>query len=62
VATSTARQAALKLDLVRPALALMQRLGMAEERKGYRTALNVTGLAEALRLARRTGPSLPGTS
>lgn len=55
VASSMARQAALRLDLVRPALKLMRRLGMQEEREGYRIALEADGLAEALKQA----PSLP---
>jgi hypothetical protein len=59
MATSMARQAALKLDLVRPALALMRRLGMEEERKGYRIALDASGLAEALRLAPALRPFDP---
>src|SRR6185437_5382465 len=59
IATSMARQAALKLDLVRPAIALMRRLGMEEERKGYRIALDASGLAEALRLAPALRPFDP---
>ncbi|MGI5287612.1 DegT/DnrJ/EryC1/StrS family aminotransferase [Nonomuraea polychroma] len=55
VATSMARQAALKLDLVRPALTLMRLLGMQEEREGYRIALDPDGLELALKEA----PSLP---
>jgi DegT/DnrJ/EryC1/StrS aminotransferase family len=55
VASSMASQAALKLDLMRPALVLRRRLGMEEEREGYRIALNAAGLAAALRLA----PELP---
>ncbi|TMR89036.1 DegT/DnrJ/EryC1/StrS aminotransferase family protein [Nonomuraea basaltis] len=49
VATSMARQAALKLDLVRPALALMRALGMQEEREGYRIALDPDGLERVLK-------------
>ncbi|MEV4837268.1 DegT/DnrJ/EryC1/StrS family aminotransferase [Nonomuraea sp. NPDC049486] len=55
VATSMARQAALRLDLVRPALWLMRALGLQEEREGYRIALMARELAEALPRA----PSLP---
>ncbi|NJP90524.1 DegT/DnrJ/EryC1/StrS aminotransferase family protein [Nonomuraea sp. FMUSA5-5] len=55
VATSMARQAALRLDLVRPALRLMRRLGMQEEREGYRIALR----ADELELALKQVPSLP---
>ncbi|MGW0805662.1 DegT/DnrJ/EryC1/StrS family aminotransferase [Nonomuraea sp. NPDC002799] len=55
VATSMARQGALKLDRVRPALKLMRALGMQEERDGYRIALDPQGLAEALRHV----PALP---
>ncbi|MFG1945244.1 DegT/DnrJ/EryC1/StrS family aminotransferase [Nonomuraea sp. NPDC048826] len=55
VATSMARQAALRLDLVRPALWLMRALRLQEERDGYRIALLARELAEALPYA----PSLP---
>ncbi|MEV4169983.1 DegT/DnrJ/EryC1/StrS family aminotransferase [Nonomuraea sp. NPDC049709] len=55
VATSMARQAALKLDLVRPALKLMRRLGMQEEREGFRIALDPEGLELALKQV----PALP---
>ncbi|MGP3960103.1 DegT/DnrJ/EryC1/StrS family aminotransferase [Nonomuraea sp. 3N208] len=55
VATSMARQAALKLDLVRPALALMRALGMQEDREGYRIPLDPDGLETAL----KETPSLP---
>ncbi|GAA2355865.1 hypothetical protein GCM10010404_05190 [Nonomuraea africana] len=55
VASSMARQVALRLDLVRPALALMRLLGMEEEREGYRIALRAPELAGALAQA----PSLP---
>ncbi|MDP4502754.1 DegT/DnrJ/EryC1/StrS family aminotransferase [Nonomuraea turcica] len=55
VATSMARQAALKLDLVRPALALMRALGMQEEREGYRIPLDPDRLDAAL----KETPSLP---
>ncbi|NUO97882.1 MAG: DegT/DnrJ/EryC1/StrS aminotransferase family protein [Nonomuraea sp.] len=55
VASSMARQAALRLDLVRPALALMRALGMQEEREGYRIALE----ADALDLALKQVPALP---
>ncbi|MGI5274035.1 DegT/DnrJ/EryC1/StrS family aminotransferase [Nonomuraea sp. CA-218870] len=55
VATSMARQAALRLDLVRPALWLMRALGMQEEREGYRIALLARELEEALPYA----PALP---
>ncbi|WP_228010627.1 DegT/DnrJ/EryC1/StrS family aminotransferase [Nonomuraea phyllanthi] len=48
VATSMARQAALRLDLVRPALRLMRALGMQEEREGYRIPLDVEALKQAL--------------
>ncbi|HEX4817442.1 MAG TPA: DegT/DnrJ/EryC1/StrS family aminotransferase [Nonomuraea sp.] len=49
VATSMARQAALRLGLVRPALALVRALGMEEEREGYRIALDPDGLERALK-------------
>ncbi|GAA3551816.1 hypothetical protein GCM10022419_035150 [Nonomuraea rosea] len=55
VATSMARQAALKLGLVRPALALMRTLGLQEEREGYRIALDPDGLELALKHV----PALP---
>ncbi|MEU7892733.1 DegT/DnrJ/EryC1/StrS family aminotransferase [Nonomuraea sp. NPDC049152] len=55
VASSMARQAALTLDLVRPALALMRALGMEEEREGYRIALRASELESAM----KTVPSLP---
>ncbi|MFC5824330.1 DegT/DnrJ/EryC1/StrS family aminotransferase [Nonomuraea insulae] len=55
VATSMARQAALKLDLVRPALKLMRRLGLQEPREGFRIAL----APEELKLALKHVPSLP---
>ncbi|MGN9838813.1 DegT/DnrJ/EryC1/StrS family aminotransferase [Nonomuraea sp. H19] len=55
VATSMARQAALKLDLVRPALALMRALGLQEQREGYRIALDPEGLSRALKQV----PALP---
>lgn len=55
VATSMARQAALRLNLVRPALALMRALGMQEEREGYRIALESDALEEALKQV----PALP---
>lgn len=49
VATSMARQAALRLGLVRPALALARALGLQEEREGYRIALDPDGLELALK-------------
>ncbi|MFG1706381.1 DegT/DnrJ/EryC1/StrS family aminotransferase [Nonomuraea sp. M3C6] len=55
VATSMARQAALKLDLVRPALTLMRALGLQEDREGYRIAVN----PQDLELALKQVPSLP---
>ncbi|NUR88293.1 MAG: DegT/DnrJ/EryC1/StrS aminotransferase family protein [Nonomuraea sp.] len=55
VATSMARQAALTLNLVRPALRLMRALGMQEEREGYRIALEGEALAGTLDRA----PELP---
>ncbi|WP_049574900.1 DegT/DnrJ/EryC1/StrS family aminotransferase [Nonomuraea sp. SBT364] len=55
VATSMARQAALRLDLVRPALWLMRALGLQEEREGYRIRLEAEALAEVLPVA----PLLP---
>ncbi len=55
VATSMARQAALRLGLVRPALALARRLGMQEPREGYRIPLNADELGQALAQA----PALP---
>ncbi|MBF8193996.1 DegT/DnrJ/EryC1/StrS aminotransferase family protein, partial [Nonomuraea sp. K274] len=55
VATSMARQAVLRLDRVRPALALVRALGMQEKRTGYRIDLDPDGLERALKHA----PSLP---
>ncbi|MGN9784060.1 DegT/DnrJ/EryC1/StrS family aminotransferase [Nonomuraea sp. ZG12] len=55
VATSMARQAALRLDLVRPALRLARALGLQEPRDGYRIPL----LAEALSKALPHAPLLP---
>ncbi|MCG5212701.1 DegT/DnrJ/EryC1/StrS family aminotransferase [Streptosporangium soli] len=55
VLTSMARQAALRLDLVRPALKLARAFGMQEEREGYRIALR----ADELSLAMKTVPGLP---
>ncbi|MFD0658901.1 DegT/DnrJ/EryC1/StrS family aminotransferase [Thermocatellispora tengchongensis] len=55
VLTSMARQAALRLDLVRPALRLARALGMQEEREGYRIALD----PEELALALKRVPELP---
>ncbi|MEV4162700.1 DegT/DnrJ/EryC1/StrS family aminotransferase [Nonomuraea dietziae] len=55
VATSMARQVALRLDLVRPALAVARLLGMEEEREGYRIKLRAAELAAATAQA----PSLP---
>ncbi|MFG1700532.1 DegT/DnrJ/EryC1/StrS family aminotransferase [Nonomuraea sp. NPDC049309] len=55
VATSMARQAALRLDLVRPALRLARRLGMEEPREGYRIPLAADELKQALEQA----PLLP---
>ncbi|GAA1691322.1 hypothetical protein GCM10009733_104310 [Nonomuraea maheshkhaliensis] len=49
VGTSMARQAALKLDLVRPALKLMRRLGLQEPREGFRIALAAPELERALK-------------
>lgn len=59
VASSMARQAALRLDLVRPALKLMRMLGMEEEREGYRIGLQSPELAEAMRLAPALQPFDP---
>ncbi|WP_336206199.1 DegT/DnrJ/EryC1/StrS family aminotransferase [Nonomuraea sp. LPB2021202275-12-8] len=55
VATSMARQVALRLDLVRPALRLARALGMEEPREGYRIPL----LAESLSKALPHAPLLP---
>ncbi|NRQ39830.1 DegT/DnrJ/EryC1/StrS aminotransferase family protein [Nonomuraea sp. NN258] len=55
VASSMARQAALRLNLVRPALRLMRALGMQEEREGYRIAL----AEDSLDLAMKQVPELP---
>ncbi|WP_433433279.1 DegT/DnrJ/EryC1/StrS family aminotransferase [Nonomuraea sp. CA-141351] len=55
VATSMARQAALRLDLVRPALRLMRAIGMQEEREGYRIPLD----PELLKRALEHAPELP---
>lgn len=55
VASSMARQAALRLNLVRPALKLMRALGMQEERDGYRIALRPDDLTAVLKHA----PELP---
>ncbi|MFC7101342.1 hypothetical protein ACFQQB_13175 [Nonomuraea rubra] len=60
MATSMARQAALKLDLVRPALKLMRRLGMQEPREGYRIPVRADELELALKQAPRCRPSTPG--
>jgi hypothetical protein len=48
VCTSMARQAALRLGWVRPALAISRRLGLEEEREGYRIAPRPGDLATAL--------------
>ncbi|SDK23803.1 DegT/DnrJ/EryC1/StrS family aminotransferase [Nonomuraea jiangxiensis] len=55
VATSMARLAALRLDLVRPALTLARALHLQEEREGYRIPLNPDRLEQALEQA----PALP---
>lgn len=55
VAGSTARRAALRLDLVRPALWLQRALGLQEPRQGYRIALDAERLEQVLGHA----PSLP---
>ncbi|WP_433516368.1 DegT/DnrJ/EryC1/StrS family aminotransferase [Nonomuraea sp. CA-143628] len=55
VTTSMARQAALRLDLVRPALRLSRLLGMEESREGYRISLRPDELAAAMKQV----PSLP---
>jgi len=55
VATSMARQAALKLNLVRPALRVMRGLGMQEHRDGHRIPL----LGEALLHVLPHAPLLP---
>ncbi|MEO3801234.1 DegT/DnrJ/EryC1/StrS family aminotransferase [Nonomuraea sp. B1E8] len=55
VATSMARQAALRSNLVRPALALSRALGLHESREGYRIPLDPDGLRAALKQA----PALP---
>ncbi|MEU0569967.1 DegT/DnrJ/EryC1/StrS family aminotransferase [Nonomuraea sp. NPDC005983] len=55
VAGSMARQAALSLNLVRPALKVMRALGMQEARDGYRIALR----RDALDAATKQAPSLP---
>jgi Predicted pyridoxal phosphate-dependent enzyme apparently involved in regulation of cell wall biogenesis len=55
VLTSMARQVALRLDLVRPALAVSRMLGMEEEREGYRIAPRRKELEAALARA----PELP---
>ncbi|SEH02480.1 dTDP-4-amino-4,6-dideoxygalactose transaminase [Nonomuraea solani] len=55
VTTSMARQVALRLNLVRPALHLMRALGLQEERDGYRIALDPDGLELALKQV----PQLP---
>lgn len=59
VASSMARQAALRLDLVRPALKLMRALGMQEEREGYRIALRAGELAVAMKEAGELPPFDP---
>ncbi|SDH39587.1 dTDP-4-amino-4,6-dideoxygalactose transaminase [Sinosporangium album] len=48
VVTSMARHAAVKLNLVRPALWLSRLLGMEEKREGYRIALRADELRAAL--------------
>ncbi|MFG1686888.1 DegT/DnrJ/EryC1/StrS family aminotransferase [Nonomuraea sp. NPDC049269] len=55
VASSMARQAALRLDLVRPALRLSRLLGMEESREGYRIPLRPDELEAAMKQV----PSLP---
>lgn len=55
VLTSAARHAALRLNMVRPALRAMRALGMEEEREGYRIASRPHDLLTALSDA----PSLP---
>ncbi|TDC09931.1 DegT/DnrJ/EryC1/StrS aminotransferase family protein [Nonomuraea longispora] len=55
VATSAARQVALRTNLVRPALALSRALGLHEPRDGYRIPLD----PEGLRLALKQAPALP---
>ncbi|MEV0589140.1 DegT/DnrJ/EryC1/StrS family aminotransferase [Nonomuraea sp. NPDC050310] len=51
VASSVARRAAVRLDLVRPALWLMRRLGMEEPREGYRIPVQARELRAALAVA-----------
>ncbi|GII91478.1 DegT/DnrJ/EryC1/StrS family aminotransferase [Sinosporangium siamense] len=48
IATSMARHAALRLNMVRPALRIARMLGMEEEREGYRIALRAAELRSAL--------------
>src|SRR5690606_19509830 len=55
VLTSMARHTALRLNLVRPALAVARMLGMEEEREGYRIAPRRKELEAALAQA----PDLP---
>ncbi|MEW9551298.1 DegT/DnrJ/EryC1/StrS family aminotransferase [Nonomuraea sp. NPDC050783] len=55
VTTSMARQGALRLGLVRPALAVARALGLQERRVGYRIALD----PDALELALKETPELP---
>ncbi|MGC5010591.1 DegT/DnrJ/EryC1/StrS family aminotransferase [Streptosporangium sp. DT93] len=55
VLTSASRHAALRLNMVRPALRAMRALGMEEEREGYRIAPRPVELLRALEYA----PQLP---
>src|SRR5437868_3099449 len=55
VAVAMARETALRLNLVRPALRLMRSLGMEEEREGFRIALRAENLEKIIESA----PELP---
>ncbi|MEV5410316.1 DegT/DnrJ/EryC1/StrS family aminotransferase [Thermopolyspora sp. NPDC052614] len=56
VLTSTARRTALRLNLVRPALALSRALGLEEEREGYRIDCRRRALSAALAETPRLPP------
>jgi hypothetical protein len=59
VSSSMARQAALKLNMVRPALGVARLLGMEEEREGYRIALRREDLDVAMSQAPALAPFDP---
>ncbi|GAA2267580.1 hypothetical protein GCM10010149_05260 [Nonomuraea roseoviolacea subsp. roseoviolacea] len=59
VATSAARRAALRLDLVRPALRLARALGLQEERLGYRIELRGDELRRTMKHVPELAPFDP---